>query len=517
MSFFFLVPLALQQAKFIAQQTSFSVGVLVGKCKGERRQVSWQSFFDKYNVIVGTPQTLLGLLEVNVINVKMINLIVFDECHHATKHHPYSRIMDIVKNVQQSDRPKILGLTACIFKGECKPSKVPPKLAELEEKLSSTIAIPGYLNEISKGKIPPTEYVICYDVIDSTSCEHLEILSDCSFLLKGLDDMHTNTLKSKVQREQQSTSVQLVLSAFDEAMQTIKAFGLRTFPLVVDGILKCIRKELITVKPKDNACDTFSTCDSWYSPIIRILQSKGSLEIDQSHPLHTCPHFTKLLDVLRTFKDEDTGIIFVDRRATAFVMHELLVRISKADASLAHINVGCVIGRSSIRNLLLGQPQMSRYEQEEVMNRFRSHQYNLLVATNVLEEGVDISECNVVIRFDRVNHFSSYLQSRGRARADDSSYILMIDQDNIDKFLEEYNAWHAVEKFLRSSPEILNGITSDIGKSLISNTNNDGDEALLTKFVIESTGAEINLFSAIGILFRFVLRVQKICCSHSYY
>ncbi|RDD44708.1 Endoribonuclease dcr-1, partial [Trichoplax sp. H2] len=498
------VPLVHQQAKFIADQTSFCVGKLFGKCNSDKRRSNWKDFFDKNNVIVGTPQTLLRLLELNIVNMQMINLIVFDECHHATKHHPYSRIMDAVKALEEQGRPKILGLTACIFKGECKPSKVPQRLAELEEKLSSTIAIPGYLTYIDKNKTPPTEYVIDYETTETSIFEQVEALSDCSFLLKGFDAMYSNSFESKAQREQQSTSLQLVLTAFDEAILTVNTFGLRIFPLVAESIVKCIRKELRMFRGKDGIDYKLSASNSWFRPVIRILEAKLSTKIDESHPCYTCSHFAKLLDVLTTFKEQDTGIIFVDRRVTAFVLHELLVRISHTDPNLAHLNVGCVIGRSSIKSQLLGQAQMSRYEQEEVMNRFRRHKYNLLVATNVLEEGVDVSECNVVIRFDRVNHFSSYLQSRGRARADDSSYVLMINRENLDAFMEEYNSWHSVEKFLRSSPELLNTIVSGISKSLFSNDNSTTDASTISsKFVVETTGAEVNLFSAISVLLRY--------------
>lgn len=55
-------------------------------------------------------------------------------------------------------------------------------------------------------------------------------------------------------------------------------------------------------------------------------------------------------------------------------------------------------------------------------------QVTLLVATSVAEEGLDIRQCNVVIRFDLAKTVLAYIQSRGRARKPGSDYILMVER-----------------------------------------------------------------------------------------
>lgn len=59
---------------------------------------------------------------------------------------------------------------------------------------------------------------------------------------------------------------------------------------------------------------------------------------------------------------------------------------------------------------------------------FRSGHINLMIATSVAEEGMDIAAANCVVRFDSVLHTVSLVQSRGRAREAESAFVVL--QDN---------------------------------------------------------------------------------------
>ncbi len=47
--------------------------------------------------------------------------------------------------------------------------------------------------------------------------------------------------------------------------------------------------------------------------------------------------------------------------------------------------------------------------------------------------GLDIQRCSLVIRFDLCYTMIEYIQSRGRARRPDSSFVLMVEKGNIDE------------------------------------------------------------------------------------
>jgi len=65
--------------------------------------------------------------------------------------------------------------------------------------------------------------------------------------------------------------------------------------------------------------------------------------------------------------------------------------------------------------------------QHSVLSRKKFNmQVNIIVATSILEEGLDVESCNLVIRFDPCHTVCSFIQSRGRARMQNSDYILMV-------------------------------------------------------------------------------------------
>ena len=73
----------------------------------------------------------------------------------------------------------------------------------------------------------------------------------------------------------------------------------------------------------------------------------------------------------------------------------------------------------------------------------------MLIATSIVEEGVDIPKCNLVVRFDLPTEYRSYVQSKGRARAPVSNYIMLADSERTKAFEEDLTTYKAIEKVPR--------------------------------------------------------------------
>lgn len=60
-----------------------------------------------------TADVLYNCLTHGMVSMKDINLLCFDEAHHAKKSHVYARIIrDFYKCEPENKRPKIFGMTA---------------------------------------------------------------------------------------------------------------------------------------------------------------------------------------------------------------------------------------------------------------------------------------------------------------------------------------------------------------------------------------------------------------------
>jgi len=92
-------------------------------------------------------------------------------------------------------------------------------------------------------------------------------------------------------------------------------------------------------------------------------------------------------------------MVFTSYRDSVEEIHQQLLRRGH--------RAGVLIGKS-------GETGQSQEEQLKSLERLRSGEYDILIATQVGEEGLDISECRLVVFYDNVPSAVRYIQRRGR-------------------------------------------------------------------------------------------------------
>ena len=136
------------------------------------------------------------------------------------------------------------------------------------------------------------------------------------------------------------------------------------------------------------------------------------------------------------------AIVFVERRYTALILSKQLNMAAKHDHELSFIKSNFVTGHGTGAGVnYSSNTEMNSKKQGEVLRKFRNdkkrHEFNVLIATSVVEEGLDIPKCNVVCRFDFPKNYRSYVQSKGRAHAKGSRYYMLVDEKEQEEKLNE--------------------------------------------------------------------------------
>jgi hypothetical protein len=148
------------------------------------------------------------------------------------------------------------------------------------------------------------------------------------------------------------------------------------------------------------------------------------LDLDSNH---LSPKVLDLINYLQKLPNDYHGIIFVEQRVVA----ALLSKILSVHSATKDVGCGSFVGASNNaqRRPTLGE-LADFVVQQEILVDFRNRRARLIVATNALDEGIDVASCNLVVCFAKPQNLRSFIQKRGRARDSKSSFVIMLAEDD---------------------------------------------------------------------------------------
>lgn len=154
-------------------------------------------------------------------------------------------------------------------------------------------------------------------------------------------------------------------------------------------------------------------------PITEDTWSPGDIILNLSPKVHA------LINLLIDKTQSDvTGLIFIEQRGWVAILSEIFIVHPKIQGKF---KFGTFLGTSqnSKRQTYISS-NVEPHNQQETLENFRAGEIDLILATSVLEEGIDVSNCDLVICFERPKNLKSFIQRRGRARKQQSKYYIFL-------------------------------------------------------------------------------------------
>ncbi|KAI3762292.1 hypothetical protein L1987_52717 [Smallanthus sonchifolius] len=499
----FLVPtvvLVKQQAEYARKHLDLKVEEYWG-AKGVDfwDAADWKKQRDENQLLVMTPDILRNALRHRFLTLDVIKVIIFDECHNAKKNHAYAIIMRDFYHCRlrdgDSQLPRILGMTASLVKakGSSSSKEYWKQISTLEDLLNSkvyTCASESVLAEY----IPFSTVKYKFYKEGEVSYQAFEELKNKLLILR---QRHELAIRSSSLSESSKESVMkrlLKLSSTFEfclyelgiwlASEAAEAYSCEENDLFTWGTIN-VRGEAIARDFCKDVHRVFSSSIPTGWLVNHNNQESVSLGLLSTKVV--C-----LIESLAEYRhvDDMRCIIFVERVITAIVLKRLLCKLHP---ELFRWKTEYTASNHS------GMQSQSRSAQNKIVDEFRKGTVNIIVATSILEEGLDVQSCNLVIRFDLSSTVCSFIQSRGRARMKNSDFLLLIrsgDMKTMEKvqnyltsgeIMREESLLHASEPCTPLDLDILN-------------------ESI---YHVESTGASLSLSSSISMVYFYCSRLPS--------
>ena len=450
------IPLVHQQSNYIKKQLpDLKVESLTGEMEREQPQSVHKKLAErKIDVLVLTHQIFLNVLATQtnqIIRMSDISVLVFDEAHHCQGNHPYNKIMSqFYHNNPNSLKPLVLGLSASPA-GELSVERTLLKLEELLKNLECKVSTPMLSEDlVAHVNYPETSYeVACAsnDYLKLPIQEHIqhlkpELIDNAQgshrFELQGMpvfspnfrgalrrliDDCHGN--KKRIKPLIVGEHILQMLGVVDLS----EVLGCKH---AVECLQECVKRISSPTTPKDGVLKRIVDADPTFHCVIIASGTliHGSSMSERYNILQG--HVRDF--VYRSLSDKTCrGIIFVGMRKTAYKLCEQIRSIPMVSEALnPEVFVGH--GQGSYDGMTW------RDDQESLLKRFKSGTTKLLISTNVLEEGLDVPICNLVVRFEGAATLRALVQTRGRAsRRHDSKFVVICDEKEKQGALDVIN------------------------------------------------------------------------------
>ncbi|RZN64910.1 MAG: DEAD/DEAH box helicase [Candidatus Methanoliparum thermophilum] len=417
-------PLVEQHSRFFKNSLKLDedfIITLTGEIPPKKRVERW----DNGRIIVSTPQVIENDLISKRINLRDVVHITFDEAHRAVG--LYSYVYIAKRYIEEGSFVNILGITAS-----------PGSNVENIEEICKNL----FIDEIViKGENDPD--ILPYTHKRSIQWIRLDLSDEIKDIKKLLDDLI-------YERMDDLKSLGLINSHYKDltkkeiiSLQKSVRSSLLNNPSNDLFFAVSILAEILKVKHAVELIETqgISTFNRYLDRLMVEGRSKGGSKAAKRIILD--PRFNKVLELSKNINKENKKIIEIkkilsdrfnstpDSRVIIFANYRDTVDIIvKSIEELENVKPVKFVGQAKKEN----DKGLTQKEQVKILEGFRNGDYNVLVATSVAEEGLDIPATDLVIFYEPVPSEIRSIQRKGRtARRRYGEVIFLITKNTQDE------------------------------------------------------------------------------------
>jgi Fanconi anemia group M protein len=414
--------------------------VFTGMVRPEKRAELWKDA----KIIFSTPQGLENDIITNRINLEEVSLIVFDEAHRAVGDYAY---VFVAKQYYKKARyPRILGLTASPGADLEKINEVVQNLfiEAVEVRTDDDPDVKPYIKEIKvewvKVNLPPPFEEIQKFLKEFVKDRMLKLKKWGVLQRKDIGFVNkTDLLSLQAQLRGRAASGEKdfvlwnAISVLAEIMKVQHGLELLETQGVValNEYLSKLQKEGYSSKTK--AIKNVVADENFKTALIKTQQM---FEHGFQHP--------KLIELQKMVEKEVLEnkeikiIIFNQYRDNA---KNIVEELNKLDNVSARLFVGQQKKRGS---------GLSQKEQKKMLDEFRENGFNVMVATSIGEEGLDIPKVDLVIFYEPIPSAIRHIQRRGRTGRQEKGRVIILMTKNTRDEGYKWSAHHKEKRMYRN-------------------------------------------------------------------
>ncbi len=441
-------PLVLQHAAFFrdnllgagapdgAGRRPKGTAVLVADMTGEVPPEAREALFLEADIVIATPQVVRNDLAALRVSLAGVRLLVFDEAHRAAGEYPYVSLAKSFRE-QAGANGRILGLTASPGGNARSILAVCEALGiqQIDVRTEEDKDVAPYVHEVRVNWIEvdlPSDLKVIEAKLRRSFDNEIRKLQDAGVLKRGRYASAKDLLASRgiLQGQMDRTpyaqrgplwglvSAQAKAMKLNRAMEYLETQGREVFL----GYLDRVRREA-TQKGGSGASRALAKDKDFMDA--ETLARKSTAE----HPkLSTA---VKLVE--RALRSNPNGrvILFAHFRETSEILFQRL-------SAVPGLRPAKITGQTT-RGRDVG---LTQKEQIQVIRDFDAGTFNVLVATSVAEEGLDIPQVDHVIFFEPVPSEIRSIQRRGRTgrRRAGSVEVLVARHTRDEAYMRAANA-----------------------------------------------------------------------------